>query len=66
MTVSDDVAVAALAYALYDSESTGRFGEDPGAHDEFFGRARKLLFMIQQYQTDAARAAIAAAVMERR
>lgn len=51
--------VAALAYALYDSESTGRLGEDPAAQAEYFERARKLLFMIKHYQTRAARLAIA-------
>lgn len=51
--------VAALAYAIYDAESTGRLGEDPDAQAEYFARARQLLFTIKHYQTRAARLAIA-------
>lgn len=64
--MNDDAAVAALAHAIYDAESTGRLSQDAGAHDEYFGRARKLLYMIRKYQTDAARAAIAAAITQPR
>jgi len=57
-----DDAVAALAYALYDSESTGRLGEDPDAQPEYFERARKLLYMAQTYRTKRERVAIARAL----
>ena len=36
-----------LAYAIYDSEHSGRLGEDPMAQEEYFNRAITLLHMIQ-------------------
>lgn len=55
-------AIAALAYALYDSESTGRLGEDPDAQEEYFERARKLLYMVQTYRPKRERVALARAI----
>jgi hypothetical protein len=59
--------VAVLAYALYDSESTGRLSEDPKAQPEYFDpeyfeRARKLLFMIDEYRVPGERRALAARI----
>jgi hypothetical protein len=51
--------VAALAYALYDAESTGRLGEDPGAQPEYFARAEKLLYAIKQYRPKRERVSLA-------
>lgn len=52
--------IAALAYALYDSESTSRLSEQPKeVMDEYFRRASALLFAIKAYQTKASRMAIA-------
>lgn len=56
-------AVAALAYALYDSESTGRLSEDINAQPEYFERARKILYMVQEYRPKKERVAIAKAVL---
>jgi hypothetical protein len=54
-----DTAVAVLAHALYDSESTGRLSEDPDAQPEYFERARKLLYMVQTYRPRHEREALA-------
>jgi len=54
--------VAALAYALYDSESTGRLSEDPDAQPEYFRRAEKLLYMLKTYRPKRERVAIARAI----
>ncbi len=54
--------VAALAYALYDAESTGRLSEHPDAQPEYFDRARKLLYMIQTYRPKRERVSLARAI----
>lgn len=64
MTTLEARATAALAHALYDSESTGRLSEDAGAEAEFFTRAKNLLFMVKHYQTEEARKAIAEFILQ--
>jgi hypothetical protein len=59
-----DTAVAALAYALYDAESTGRLSEDPNAQPEYFERARKLIYMVRTYRTEAERLSLIKAIVE--
>ena len=54
--------VAALAYALYDAEHTTRLGEHPEDLEEYFERARKLLFMLKEYRPRKERQAIIRAI----
>jgi hypothetical protein len=54
--------VAVLAYALYDAESSGRLGEDPGAQPEYFERARQLLYMIRTIRPKRERVCLARAI----
>lgn len=59
--------IAALAYALYDAENTSRLGEQPKeVMDAYFKRASALLYMIKNYQTRAARMAIAREIKKSR
>lgn len=44
-------AAVALAYALYDSESTGRLQEHPEDQETYFFRAEKILYMIHAYRS---------------
>lgn len=56
--------VAALAYALYDAESTGRLSEDPDAQPEYFKRARELLYAIREFRPERERVSLARAIRQ--
>lgn len=55
-------AVAALAYALYDADTTGRLSEDPDAEADYLRRAERLIYMIRAYRPKRERVAIARAI----
>ena len=59
---SNDKAIAALAYAMYDADNTGRLSQDIDAQAEYFERAQKLLQAITTHQTDRERMSLAAAI----
>lgn len=57
-----DSAVAALAYALYDADTTGRLSDDPDAQAEYLRRAERVIYMIREYRPKRERVAIARAI----
>lgn len=57
--------VAALAYALYDSQCTGRLGEDPDAQKNYIDQAEKLLNSIVELRPYNERQAIADALLKK-
>jgi hypothetical protein len=56
------MAVAAIAHALYDMDSTGRLSEDPNAQPEYFKQAERFLYMVRSYRPKRERVAIARAI----
>lgn len=62
----ESVAVASLAYAIYDSEHTTRLGEQgEEVIKAYMKKAETLLYMIREYRPREEQEAIAATILQR-